>query len=310
MTKYNMEKHLIREKIIKTIREFFYKQDFHEVLPPLLHSAVPLEPNLKPFVTTYHNGNEKKEFYLALSPERGIKKLLSQGMGNCFAFSKSFRNYERVGTVHLREFLMLEWYRKSAVYSDIMNDVEKIILLVNQKMGNKVAMKEGAFPRLSLISLFKEKVGVDLAELITSDQLMRETAQKMGYTVAGGTTWEELYTQLFVNEIESKFSLKPFFLVDFPARISPLCKIQKERPLFAERFELYIHKMELGNGNTENTNIDSVRASFEEESKKTGIPIDKEFLSSLEGMKNDSYAGMGLGIDRLTMLYTNSDIFV
>jgi len=310
MTKYNMEKHLIREKIIKTAREFFYKQDFHEVVTPILNSALPLEPHLRPFTTVYDNGKEKKELYLAMSPERGIKKILSQGMGNCFALSKSFRNYERVGSVHMREFLMLEWYRKSAVYTDIMNDAEKLVQLINQKMGNKVAMKEGAFPRLSLISLFKEKVGVDLAELITSDQLMRETAQKMGYTVAGGTTWEELYTQLFVNEIESRFSLKPFFLVDFPARISPLCKAQKDRPLFAERFELYVHKMELGNGNTENTDIELVRTTFEEESKKTGMPIDKEFLSSLEGMKNDSYAGIGLGVDRLVMLYTNSDIFV
>jgi len=245
-----------------------------------------------------------------MSPERGIKKILSQGMGNCFAISKAFRNYERTGSLHLHEFLMLEWYRRGATYTDIMIDVEQLIQLVNQRMGNKVAMKEGSFPRVSLIALFKEKVGVELADLIVSDSLMRETAQKKGYTVAGGTTWEELYNQLFVNEIESGFSLKPFFLTDFPARISPLCKVQKSNPLFAERFELYVHKMELGNGNTENTDTDSIRNAFENEQKKSGLPMDEEFLSSLEGMKKSSFAGVGVGIDRLVMLYTGTDIFV
>jgi len=304
-----MDKYLVREKIIKIIREFFYKQDFHEVIPPLLNSALPLEPNLRPLITVYDNGKEKKELYLALSPERGIKKFLAQGMGNCFALSKSFRNYERVGSVHLREFLMLEWYRKSAVFTDIMNDTEQLLHIINKKMGNKVAMKEGAFPRLSLDTLFKEKVGVELEKLIIDEALLVQIAQAKGCKTEEAT-WEELYTQLFVNEVESTFSLKPFFLIDFPARISPLCKVQKDRPLFAERFELYVHKTELANGNTENTNTDSVRATFEEEHKKSGLPIDKEFLSSLEGMKSDSYAGIGLGIDRLTMLYTNSDIFV
>lgn len=305
-----MDKYIVREKIIKIIREFFYKQDFHEVIPPLLNSAVPNEPNLHPFITTHEHSGIKKTFYLSMSPERGIKKMLSQGMGNCFAIAKSFRNYERTGSLHMHEFLMLEWYRKGAIYTEIMSDLEKLFQLINQKMGNKVAMKEGPFPRLSLITLFKEKVGVDLTELIGSDQLMRETAQKKGYTVAGGTSWEELYNQLFVNEIESGFSLKPFFLTDFPARISPLCKTQQSNPLLAERFELYVHKIELANGNTENTDTAAIRKSFEEESKKTNLPLDSEFISSLEGMKKSSYAGVGVGIDRLSHLFTNENIFV
>ena len=180
---------------------------------------------------------------------------------------------------------------------------------VNKKMGNKVAMKEGPFQRISLNSLFKEKVGVTLEELLMNEGKMTEVAQQKGYKTEGAT-WEELYDQLFVNEIESTFSLRPFFLVDFPARISPLCMPQKTKPLFAQRFELYIHRMEIGNGNTENTDTASIRQTFEIESKKTGTPLDEDFLSSLGKMKSSSYAGVGIGIDRLTMLYTNSDIFV
>ncbi len=304
-----MEKYLIREKIIRAIREFFYKQNFHEVIPQLLNKTLPLESNLKPFITTHEFEGKKDTYYLAMSPEKGIKNMLGRGIGNCFAISKSFRNYERTGTQHLHEFLMLEWYRKSATYTDIITDTENLLRMINTKMGNKVAMKEGAFPRISLNILFEEKVGVKLETLIEDEALLKETARNKGCKV-DGATWEELYDQLFVNEIESTFSLKPFFLVDFPARISPLCKPQKDRPLFAERFELYVHKMELGNGNTESTDIDSIRAVFEREHEKTGIPIDEQFLASLKGMKNDSYAGIGLGIDRLVMLYTNSDIFV
>jgi lysyl-tRNA synthetase class 2 len=170
-------------------------------------------------------------------------------------------------------------------------------------------MKEGPFPRISLNTLFKEKVGKSLEELISHDKLMREVAEEKGYATEGAT-WEELYNQLFVNEIESTFSLRPFFLVDFPAQTSPLCKVQKDNSLFAERFELYIHKIEIGNGNTENTDTTDIRNKFAVQSKKTGLPIDEEFLASLESMKTNSYAGIGMGIDRLTMLYTNSDIFV
>jgi elongation factor P--beta-lysine ligase len=160
-----------------------------------------------------------------------------------------------------------------------------------------------------LNSQFKEKIGVTLEELLMNEGKMTEVALQKGYKTEGAT-WEELYDQLFVNEIESTFSLRPFFLVDFPARISPLCMPQKIKPLFAQRFELYIHRMEIGNGNTENTDTASVRKAFEAESLKTGMPIDEEFLTYLGKMKGSSYAGIGIGIDRLTMLYTNSDIFV
>lgn len=302
-------KYFVREEIIKCIRDFFYKQNFHEIIPALLNKTLPAEPNLKPFITTHVADDAKDTYFLAMSPERGIKKMLAQGIGNCFSISKAFRNYEKMGSLHLNEFTMLEWYRVGATDSVIMGDLEKLMQQINKKMGNRVAMKEGAFPRLSLNTLFKEKMGISLEELLMNEKLISELAAKKGYKMEGAT-WEELYDQLFVNEIESSFSLRPFFLTDFPTRISPLCASQKLKPLFAQRFELYIHKMEIGNGNTENTDVIAVRKVFEQESKKTGMPIDEEFLSHLSAMKTGSYAGVGVGIDRLTMLYTNTDIFV
>lgn len=303
-----MEKYIIRETIIKIMREFFYNQNFHEVIIPVLNTALPLEPNLRPFITTHTYKNTKETFYLSMSPERGIKKMLAEGMGNCFAISPSFRNYERVGPLHFHEFIMLEWYRKKAVYTDIMDDTEVLLRMVNKKMKNKMMMKHTHFPRISLNDLFEEKIGEKLVTLINDEQLLRKLAEKKGYNTEGQTTWEELYDQLFVNEIEQTFSSEPFFLIDFPARTSPLSKKQKKNPLLAERFELYIYGVEIANGNTENTDTKSIRSEFEKEHKKTGMPIDEEFLASLELMKNDSYAGVGLGIDRLAMVYDKSDI--
>lgn len=267
---------IAREKIIKKIRTFFYSNNFHEVIPDILNEALPLEPNLSPFTTQWKTIKENKTIYLSMSPERGIKKMLAEGIGNCFAISKSFRNLEQSGSLHFPEFLMLEWYRKDAIYSDIMTDVENLFSLFGFKKN---------WPIFSLQDLFKKYAEINLEKAIMNDELFFDS-----------------YEQIFVNKIESQLPKCPLFLVDFPSRVSPLCKPQKSNPNFAERFELYINGIEIGNGNTENTNVKSVRKMFERERKKTGLPIDEEFLSFLEKMNKKSYAGIGIGIDRLAMV--------
>ena len=304
-----ISQYIIRENIIKIIREFFYAQKFHEVIVPLLNTALPLEPNLKQFATTHTYKDSIKQFYLPMSPERAIKKMLAMGLGNCFAIAQSFRNYEQVGSLHLHEFTMLEWYREDADYTEIMQDMELLLRQINTKMQKKIKMNNSAFPRVSLQTVFKEKIGIPLETLLRDEDALKEVAKKKGYKT-DGATWNELFDQIFVNEIENSFLREPFFLIDFPARISPLCKKQKNNPLFADRFELYIHGVEIANGNTENTNVDEIRFTFQQEHTKTGLPIDEEFLSSLGSMQNRSYAGVGVGVNRLTMVYTNTDIFV
>ena len=304
-----ISQYIIRENIIKIIREFFYAQKFHEVIVPLLNTALPLEPNLKPFATTHTYKDAMKQFYLPMSPERAIKKMLAMGLGNCFAIAQSFRNYEQVGSLHLHEFTMLEWYREDADYTEIMQDMELLLRQITTKMQKKIKMNNSAFPRVSLQTVFKEKIGIPLETLLRDEDALKEVAKKKGYKT-DGATWNELFDQIFVNEIENSFLREPFFLIDFPARISPLCKKQKNNPLFADRFELYIHGVEIANGNTENTNVDEIRFTFQQEHTKTGLPIDEEFLSSLGSMQNRSYAGVGVGVNRLTMVYTNTDIFV
>ena len=139
---------------------------------------------------------------------------------------------------------------------------------------------------------------------IIDDDALFYHAKKKGYIV-DGATWGQLFDQLFVNEIESELPLEPLFITDFPSRISPLCKQKKDDSLFAERFELYIGGMELANGNSENTDYEYVKKIFETENKRTHMPIDEEFLNSLKKMSDSNYAGIGMGIDRLTVLFSN-----
>ncbi len=271
----------MREEIIKSIREFFYRQNFHEVITPILNKAIPNEPNLYPFRV----GN----YFLPMSPERSLKLALAKGVGNCFAISPSFRNLEQSGSLHSPEFLMLEWYRIDANYRRIMDDVKELFASINFQFS--IFNFQKSWPIFPLPELFKKYTQYDLIEL-TNDESKRAD-----------------YDKIFCNEIEPHLPKSPCFITDFPSSISPLCKPKKNNPLLADRFEFYINGIELGNGNTENTDYRSVRKVFEEQKKKNGFPVDEEFLDALRIMNETgkTYAGIGVGIDRLTMLFCSEN---
>ena len=341
-----MNNPILKSKIIQQIRTFFDQQGFQEVIIPVLHEAVPLEPNIYPFTTHWHANNKTQTFYLPTSPEKYLKKMLAEGIGNCYAIGHTFRDLEGAGSLHSPEFLMLEWYRENADYRKIMEDVENLFSFIIEKLDTKIfvapriaTLLRGRPPAsrpssvasdaiakkivstpfktkelwktLSMIDLFQKYTGTPLIELL-DDAVMKGFARKHGYSTENAS-WQELYDQIFVNEIESQLPKEPFFLVDFPMRISPLCEPQKENPLFAQRFELYIDGIEIGNGNTERTDAEAVRKVFELEQEKRKkenkpfVPIDKEFLNSLRNMEGKKYAGIGLGVDRVVKLLTASD---
>lgn len=285
----NLNFYFVREKIIKSIREFFYKQNFHEVISPILNSAVPIEPNLYPFTTEWKTKENKQKFFLPMSPERSLKIKLSEGIGNCFSIGHCFRNLENSGSLHNPEFLMLEWYRENAKYKKIMEDTEILLQFIKEKLNSKIIFPN-KWPVFSIDDLFKKYISMDIDETISCGE----------------------YDKLFVNEIESRLPNSPLFLIDFPSRISPLCQPKKDKPYLAERFEFYINKIEMGNGNTENLDYQTIKNNFENEKAKRkkqkllDQPIDYEFLNALKIMKGTgkSYAGIGVGIDRLTMLFS------
>ena len=316
---------LIREQVIKSVRRFFDEQGFHEVITPVLNDSVPLEPNLYPFSTEWKTNDGTKKLFLTISPEKNLKRMLALGLGNCYSIGASFRNLEGAGSLHTPEFLMLEWYRKNAEYTHIMKEVQDLILYVKNDIDtylhqslspilvyqNEHVDFTREWPKISVSKLLEKLAKRNINEILSGDAILIQYARNKGYAVEGAT-WNEIYDQIFVNEIESQLPKSPFFLVDFPARLSTLCKKKAENPLIAERFELYMFGIELGNGNTESTDVEGIRKIFEHEKKlrekmETVQAVDEDFLESLAAMHGTSYAGIGLGLDRLSMIMANQD---
>ncbi|MBU1327271.1 hypothetical protein KKB64_05205 [Patescibacteria group bacterium] len=317
----------IRERMITSVRKFFSIRKFHEVITPVLSSSLPLEPNVHAFRTVAQTTKGASTHYLATSPESGIKKMIAAGIGNCFAISKSFRNLEGLSRWHRPEFIMLEWYREGATQDDIVADVRALMTRIKTDLDRYLHRPESdiityqgrtirlgnRWPKVSLRHLFASHAKVSLDDIL-DDRTMVAVARKKGYST-DHATWEQMFHQIFLNEIEQHVGDDPCFVVDFPSRVSPLAARRKDNPSYAQRFEFYMGGLETGNGNTENTNIKEIRNMMEVEQENrnasgaTSPPIDEDFLNALYSMKDTSYAGVGLGIDRLTMIFADvSDI--
>lgn len=129
------------ENVIKSIRIFFDQKKFHEVTTPILHTQLPLEPTVYPLTTSWQKCRTNKKLYLTTSPESSLKILLAEGIGNCYAIGKSFRDLEDGGMLNLPEFLMLEWYRENADYRMIMDDVKNLILWTKSSLDKFLEKK-------------------------------------------------------------------------------------------------------------------------------------------------------------------------
>lgn len=315
----------IKELVIKTVREFFYQQSFHEVITPVLNRAVPLEPNLYSFSTIWKYMDKSQVMYLPTSPEASLKKMLAKGLDKVFSIGQTFRNLEPADVEHNPEFLMLEWYRSDANYQMIMADVEELVnavwVEVKNYLGNNEEPRYGTekislnspWKRVSLETLFNQVTGVKLEKTLELQQ-MKNIAKSLGYQTQG-TNWEQLFNQIVMDKIEPFLGKQPLFLIDFPAQTSPLCKVQKNRQYLAERFEVYLGGLEIGNGNNEQTDTTLVKKHFLQEQKfreKNQLPthpIDYEFLEALKtmGESGKSYAGIGMGVERLVMIMSNQN---
>ena len=295
----NFQTYFIKEWTVQALRDFFISNNFHEVETPTLVPKIPDEPNLYPLKTHWQHKN--LDFYLPTSPESSLKKLISRGIGNCFAISKVFRDLEDIGPTHNLEFSMLEWYEMDKTYLDIATTTQKLVLEIyhsilkkQQKKLTNILNYQGVEINLSspwyfftLQELFQKFANMDLSKNLTTDEIIK-TAKDKGYNIDGVTTWEPLYTQIFINEIESKLPQdKPVFILDYPTVLSQLCIPCKNKPGFSQRFEFYIGGMEIGNAYSESTDPKIIKENFECDSLPT-------------------CAGIGLGVDRLAMLFANS----
>lgn len=291
-------RYLVREKVTDEIRSFFKTQGFHEVSTPTLVPIPSIEPNLEVFKTQLKTSKGiKRDGFLIMSPEFSIKKLLAAGIGNCFEITKCFRNEEEVSALHNPEFTMLEWYRINADYKDVMKDFEQLFTKIIKKVKPEADLSKWEYqgetyditlpwPRIGFEEAFKKYAGKNIAEVKDED-----------------------FYQIFFNEIEPKLreSGKPAIVYDYPISQAALARKKQSDPRFAERFEVFLAGVELGNCFSELTDAGEQKKRFEAdlaERKRLGktiYPIDEDLIEALkEGLLPVS--GIAVGVDRLIML--------
>lgn len=315
-----ISRYLVRETVIDGVRSFFKSHHFHEVQTPLLVSTPSCEPNLEPFSTTLttHTG-QSLPAYLILSPEFALKKLLAGGLGSCFEITRSFRNHEAVSPQHQPEFTILEWYRVGADYRDIMTDFEQLLLhlvaLIKPHSSPQNFTYQGVnldlslpWPRLSIATAFSRYAHIN-PDILTNEPKFIATAHKKGYQVTATTTWEQLFYQIIFNEIEPQIKAlnRPVFLHDYPISQASLSRPSAADTRFAERFEVFLAGLELGNCFSELTDASEQARRFQtdqhlrRQSGKSTYPTDQGLLTALKSGLPD-VAGIAVGLDRLIML--------
>ncbi len=305
-----------RSNLIQRIRSFFLERGFLEIDAPTLVHYPGQEPHLEPF-QTWHGSvrREATPLYLQTSPEFSMKKLLASGFEKIFYLGHSFRN-EPVSNLHQPEFLMLEWYRAYANYTDIMADCEELLRFLVEFLYSKQSISFGSesldfskpFHRLTVVQALKEFSQIDY-ESIREPADFARAARRKGYrTVGNSWAWDDIFFKIFLNEIEPKLGNPiPTFLTEYPISMGALAHRIETKPDFVERFELYVSGIELANAFTELNDPEEQVARFLEDQsvrKKTGkesFPIDPDFVEALRiGMP--PAAGIALGVDRLLMI--------
>ena len=315
-------RYFVRETVLREIRKFFVDQAFHEIETPLLVGSLPPESYLDVFETTALSRTGKRiRAFLPTSPEPYLKKLLAAGVGNCFAITKSFRNSEDMSETHVHEFTILEWYRIHADYTAIMDDVEGLVCTLAGIIYPSVSLNEIPYngkkinltrpwDRMSVSEAFLKYAEMDLSHALTREE-MAKIATGKGYTIGKGDTWEILFNQIFLNEIESQLGIgKPVILYDYPAELAALARRKPADLRFAERFEFYIAGLEMGDAYSELTDHKEQQERFLEEQKKRislkkiQHPIDVDLIDALKaGMP--PCGGIAVGVDRLIMFLSD-----
>ncbi len=297
--------------MLKAIREFFEKEEFLEVDTPTLVAS----PDPNPFNEVFKI--EGKKLYLTPSPEFFIKKLLSLGLKNVYQITKAYREGQENDPQHLNEFTILEWYRNNADYYNLMVDCENLLnyLAEGLKLKTLIYNKQKInltppWQKTTCKEAFKKYADINLDEFLEI-KTAREICQKKGYQISDKNSWEELYHQVFLNEVEPKLPKEqPLILYDYPSPLAALSKIKDTNFKYAERFEFYIGGLELGNGYSELTDSQEQERRLQADlqtRKEKGMLVfdyDHEFVEALKSGIPKT-AGIAVGIDRLVMLFTD-----
>jgi len=302
-----------RRNIIKSIREFLDERGYLEVETPILQ---PLYggASARPFIT-HHNALDI-DLYLRIADELYLKRLIVGGYDGVYEFSKDFRN-EGMDRLHNPEFTMLELYVAYKDYEWMMDLVEQMLSRVTKDVCGTTKVRVGKneidftppYRRSPMMELIKEYTGKNLAGKTEAE--LEEIAKDLRIELAGAVGAGKIIETIFKEKVEP-FLIQPIFVTDYPREISPLAKKHRSKEGLVERFELLVNGQELCNAFSELNDPLDQRARFEDQMKlrargdEEAQVLDEDFLRALEyGMPPT--AGLGVGIDRLTMLLTGQD---
>ena len=305
---------ILRSKIIKEIRKFMDEYGYMEVETPML-TTVATGDAARPFIT--HHNTLNLQMYLRIAPELNLKRLIVGGFDKVFEIGKNFRN-EGMDIKHNPEFTNMEFYSAFEDYNDMMKMSEELISTVAQNtLGTTTITYEDKeitlapeWKKITMIDAIKEVTGVDF-NTINTDEEAQDIAKEKGVQFEDiKNTRGHIINEFFETFVEETL-IQPTFVMDYPVEVSPLTKRKQDDPRLVERFELFIGGREYGNAYSElNDPIDQYERFLKQvEAKEKGDEeaggMDEDFVNALEiGMPPTG--GMGIGLDRLIMLLTNS----
>ncbi len=302
-----------RSKIITTIRKYLNEQEILEVETPMMQ-PIPGGAIARPFVT--HHNTLDKDFYLRIAPELYLKRLVVGGMHRVYEINRSFRN-EGVSTQHNPEFTMLELYLAFASYEEIMTLVEEMVIEVSKDLYGSTTItyqdKEydlsGPYKRITLEESVMEFNPDMNREKLRDQQYLLGVCKKLKIKNSKDMPAGKLLLEIFEKTVEEHL-IEPTFITAYPKDVSPLSRANDDDPWLVDRFEFFIAGRELANGFHELNDPDDQSQRFKDQVKERdsgddeAMVYDEDYIEALEyGMPPTS--GLGVGIDRLTMIFTD-----
>ena len=303
---------LLRNKIIRAVREYLDDKGFIEVETPIL-TPVAGGANARPF-ETYHNTLDM-DMNLRIANELYLKRLIVGGFEKVYEMGKMFRN-EGISTKHNPEFTNMELYQAFVDYEEMMRLTEDLFSYVAQKsLGTNVINYQGKeidltppWKRLDMEEAIKEYAGVDFST-INTDEEARKIAKEKGLDIKADMTRGQIISEMFEEFCEDHL-IQPTFITGHPVDVSPLAKRDPEDPRKTHRFEAFLNGWELANAFSELNDPIDQRERFEEQvrQKESGDdeahPMDTDFINAIE-VGLPPTGGLGIGIDRMIMILTN-----
>ena len=313
VTPESRETFIVRSKVMSLTRRWLEDRGFIEVETPIFH-PIPGGAAARPF-TTHHNALDE-DFFLRIAPELYLKRLIAGGLERVFELARVFRN-EGISVRHNPEFTMLELYQAYADYSDIMELVENLVSYLAMEICGTTKLTYGE-RELDLTAPWRRASMEDLIEEATGERFgitqdiddLRAAAERLGVDVKDAYGPGKLIMEIYEKTAEPQL-WGPVFVTDYPKEVSPLSRDHRELPGYTERFEAVVAGRELCNAFSELIDPDEQRARFEDQvlQKEAGddeaMVVDEDYLRALEyGLPPTG--GLGIGMDRLVMLLTNS----